>query len=85
VVSVGHLAVNDGGSLLRVGYLAERDLLLAPEVPRHLAAGPLDDLGVAEVGGRIRVWEGRCWRSTFGPEGEMFLVTLSVECWVCMS
>jgi hypothetical protein len=46
VVSVGHLAVNGGRSVLRVGYLAEGDLLLAPEVPRYLAAGPLYDLGV---------------------------------------
>ena len=47
VVSVGHLAVNCGRSVRRVGYLAEGDLLLAPEVPRHLAAGPLYDLGVS--------------------------------------
>ena len=53
VVSVGHLAVNGWRSMRRVGYLAEGDLLLAPEVPRHLAAGPLDNLGVVEVGGRI--------------------------------
>ena len=46
VVSVGHLAVNCGRSVGRIGYLTEGDLLLAPEVPRHLAAGPLYNLGV---------------------------------------
>jgi hypothetical protein len=34
VVSVGHLAVNGWRSMRRVGYLAEGDLLLAPEVSR---------------------------------------------------
>jgi hypothetical protein len=55
VVPVGHFAVNCGGSEWRVGYLAEGDLLLAPEVPRHLAAGPLYDLGVGQVGRRSGV------------------------------
>jgi hypothetical protein len=85
VVLVGHLAVNDGRSVLRVGYPAEGDLLLAPEVPRHLAAGPLDNLGVVEVGGLVWVWEGRCWLSAFGSEGEMFFVALIVGCWVGVS
>ena len=59
--------------------------MLAPDLARHLASGPLDDLGVTEVGGRIRVWEGRCRWSTFGPEGEMLFVTLFAGCWVGVS
>ena len=55
VIPVGHLAVNCGRSEGRVGYLAEGDLLLAPEVPRHLAAGPLYDLGVGQVSRRSGV------------------------------
>jgi hypothetical protein len=55
VVPVGHLAVNCRRSEWRVGYLAEGDLLLAPEVPRHLAASPLYDLGVGQVGSRSGV------------------------------
>ena len=47
MVSIAHLAVNGGGSVRRVGYLTKGDLLLAPEVPWHLAAGPLYDLGVS--------------------------------------
>ena len=66
VVPVGHLAVNCGRSDGRVGDLAEGDLLLAPEVPRHLAAGPLYDLGVGQVGRRR-------W-SPFWPEEEMVFV-----------
>ena len=78
VVPVGNLAVNCGRSEGRVGYVAEGDLLLAPEVLRHFAAGPLYDLGVGQVGRLSRVWEWRCWWRPFWPEGEMFFVTLVV-------
>ncbi len=85
MVPVGHLAVNCGRSVGRVGYLAEGDLLLAPEVPRHLATGPLYDLGVGQVGRRSGVWEWRCWWSPFWPEGEMVFVALVVGFWVDVS
>ena len=85
VGSVGHLAVYGERPVLRVGYLAEGDLLLLPEVPRHLAAGSLHDLGVVEVSGRIWVWEWRCWWSTFWPEGGMVFVTLVLGFWVGVS
>ena len=50
-----------------------------------MAAGPLYDLGVSQVGRRSGVWEWRCWWSPFWPEGEMVFVALVVGFWVGVS
>jgi hypothetical protein len=47
--------------------------------------GPLDDLGIREVGRRSGVWEWRCWWSPFWPEGELVFVALVVGFWVGVS